>query len=309
MTVSLSVHRPGSTSMAQLWEQFYAHLRIKRRSKATLIYYACTQRALTRFLTAQGLPEDVELVKVGHLRAFLIWLDGQGLKAGGVHAHARAVRSLFNWACREELLPLNPATRLELPSLVHKRLPTMTVEKVKRLLVACKTSGEPLRNAAIVLTLFDTGGRCQELLDLSASDLLFERGMIRVMGKGSKERFVPIGARAMQAVVAYGRRERRPNHDGVQSVFLGRTGQKLTPSGVGLKLLRLAREGGLTRADCSPHTFRRGFAVEFLRNGGDVFTLQHIMGHASLDMTRRYVSFLDEDLKSAHLRFSPGDRL
>ena len=65
----------------------------------------------------------------------------------------------------------------------------------------------------------------------------------------------------------------------------------------------------MPRADCSPNTFRRGFAVEFLRNGGDVFTLQQILGHSSLEMTRRYVKFLDEDLKSAHLRFSPGDRL
>jgi len=78
---------------------------------------------------------------------------------------------------------------------------------------------------------------------------------------------------------------------------------------VGIRLAGLARRSGLKREVVAPHAFRRGFAVAFLRNGGDVFTLQQIMGHATLEMTRRYVAFLDEDLKAAHLRFSPGDRL
>jgi site-specific recombinase XerD len=295
----------------QLWDHFVYHLKIKRRSPATLRYYAGTQRVFRRFLAHESLPEDIELsrLSVTHLRGFLVWLEDQGLQAGGVHAHARALRSLFNWASREELLTTNPAQRLELPSLVRLRLPTMTGELIKRLLTACKVNRQPLRETAILLTLFDTGLRCQELLDLADTDLLFERGLIRVMGKGRKERFVPIGARAMQAVTVYRRRERTPSHAGVRGVFLGRGGQGLTISGVGIMLKKLAQATGHTRADCAPHAFRRGFAVEFLRNGGDVFTLQQIMGHASLDMTRRYVAFLDEDLKAAHLRFSPGDRL
>ena len=293
----------------QLWEQFFFHLKVKRRSKTTLTYYGCTRRVLERFLEAQNLPTEAEQLTVTHLRNFLTWLDEKGLAAGGVHGHARAVRAVFNWACREELLSSSPARRLELPSLVKQRMPTMTAEAVKELLTVCKTFDQPLRETAVIMTLFDTGVRVQELLDLERADLLFERGLIRVMGKGSKERFVPIGSRAMQALTAYQRRERRPSHEGVQRVFLSHHGLPLTKSGVGIKLLKLGKAIGLARSACSPHTFRRGFAVEFLRNGGDVFTLQQIMGHASLDMTRRYVSFLDEDLKTAHLRFSPGDRL
>jgi len=296
-------------TIEDLWQQFFFHLKVKRRSKTTLVYYGCTERVFGRFAAAQDLPTDVEQIGVRHLRAFLGWLHEQGLAVGGVHGHARAIRSLFNWAYREELLTRNPAARLELPSLVRERMPTMTADTVKRLLAACKAFDQPLRDAAIILTLFDTGVRSQELLDLDTNHLLFERGLIRVMGKGSKERFVPIGARAMQAVTVYMRRERRPSHEGVKSVFLSRNGLKLTKSGVGIKLLKLGQASGLKRSACSPHTFRRGFAVEFLRNGGDVFTLQQILGHATLDMTRRYVSFLDEDLKAAHLRFSPGDRL
>ncbi|MGY2892853.1 tyrosine-type recombinase/integrase [Deinococcus sp. UYEF24] len=296
-------------TIESLWQQFYFHLKVKRRSKTTLVYYGCTERVFGRFLAAQELPQDAEHVTVTHLRAFLGWLHEQGLAVGGVHGHARAIRSVFNWAFREELLTRNPAARLELPSLVRERMPTMTAATVKRLLLSCKTFERPLRDTAIILTLFDTGVRSQELLDIDTDHLLFERGLIRVMGKGSKERFVPIGAKAMQAITVYMRRERHPSHEGVRSVFLSRSGLKLTKSGVGIKLLKVGQATGLERSVCSPHTFRRGFAVEFLRNGGDVFTLQQILGHATLDMTRRYVSFLDEDLKAAHLRFSPGDRL
>ena len=296
-------------TIEDLWQQFFFHLRVKRRSKNTLVYYGCTERVFGRFLAAEGLSADAERVTVTHLRAFLEWLDQKGLAVGGVHGHARAIRAVFNWAFREELLARNPAARLELPSLVKERLPTMTAAHVKTLLTTCKTFDQPLRDAAVILTLFDTGVRSQELLDLDTDHLLFERGLIRVMGKGSKERFVPIGAKAMQAVTVYMRRERHPSHEGVRSVFLSRSGLKLTKSGVGIKLLKVGQASGLARSACSPHTFRRGFAVEFLRNGGDVFTLQQILGHTTLDMTRRYVSFLDEDLKAAHLRFSPGDRL
>ncbi|WP_309571114.1 site-specific integrase, partial [Deinococcus sp.] len=93
----------------QLWEQFYYHLRIKRRAKTTLHFYGTTQRALGRFAAAEGgLPDTPDRVAVRHLRAFVTWLEGQGLSAGGIHAHVRSVKSVFAWARREELLAPTP---------------------------------------------------------------------------------------------------------------------------------------------------------------------------------------------------------
>jgi len=296
-------------SIEQLWQHFLYHLRVKRRSLATVRYYGVTQRSLDQFLKEHGIEANTDTLTVSHLRAFLIWLEEKGLGPGGIHAHARAVRGLFNWAQKEELIQKNPAKRLELPSLSRERQSAVTPELLKRLVRACKGTEQPLRDTAVILTLYDTGVRISELLGLSTDDLHFERGLIRVMGKGSKERFVPIGAKAMQAVNSYMRRERRPKHAGVRSIFLNRAGLPLTVSGVSIRLAMLARQLESPREASAPHAFRRGFAVEFLRNGGDVFTLQQIMGHSSLDMTRRYVTFLDDDLKAAHLRFSPVDRL
>ncbi|UWX64504.1 tyrosine-type recombinase/integrase [Deinococcus rubellus] len=291
----------------ELWQQFFYHLKVKRRSKATMKYYECTQRVFGRYLAEHRLEHST--LSVLHLRGFLLSLEEKGLAPGGIHGHGRAVRALFNWASDEELITNNPAKRLGLPSLPRERHPTVTNERVKQFLSSCKTSEQPSRDIALVLTLFDTGIRLQELTELRLEDLLFDRGLLRVMGKGSKERFVPIGAKTMQTITNYLRKERKPNHAGVRHVFLSRTGQQLTKSGVGIRLMKLGKSQGMKREDTAPHAFRRGFAVEFLRNGGDVFTLQQIMGHTNLEMTRRYVTFLDDDLKTAHLRFSPVDRL
>ncbi|CAM3817440.1 hypothetical protein DESA109040_22055 [Deinococcus saxicola] len=184
----------------------------------------------------------------------------------------------------------------------------MNAERIGGLLKAARNSDQPLRDTAMLLTFFDTGIRLGELIGLRVGDLQPDRGLLRVIGKGDQERSVPIGTRAFAAVNAYMMRERRPR-PGVRHLFLNRRGQQMTYSAVSIRLARFSVTLGLPREDTTPHTFRRGFAVEFLRNGGDVFTLQQILGHSSLEMTRRYVNFLDEDLKTAHLRFSPGDRL
>lgn len=297
-------------TLPDLWEHFFYHLRVKRRAQTTLHFYSVTQRALDRFRKAEDtFPNQPEQITVTHLRAFVVWLEGQGLAAGGVHAHVRAVKAFFGWAHREELLPRNPALRLERPSLPAHRLPMVEADLVSKLLRAAKTSDQPFRDTALILTLFDTGVRLAEVIGLRVQDLRPERGVCRVLGKGNKERIVPIGTRTMGALSTYLRRERKPRHAGVEHLFLNRSGQPMTRSCVSIRLSLLAYRVSVPRAQAAPHAFRRGFAVEFLRNGGDVFTLQQILGHTSLEMTRRYVNFLDEDLKAAHLRFSPGDRL
>ncbi|GGK85596.1 tyrosine-type recombinase/integrase [Deinococcus radiotolerans] len=296
--------------ISELWEQFYYHLRVKRRARTTLRFYSVTQRALERYAAHDaGFPASPDLITVTHLRGFLVWLDDQGLAPGGIHAHVRALKACFGWAHKEELLSRNPALRLERPTLPGHRLPMVDADLVGSLIQKARAADQPLRDVALLLTLFDTGVRLGEVIGMKVNDLRPEKGLVRVVGKGDKERSVPIGTRALGAITTYMRRERRPKHAGVHHLFLNRTGQAMTRSCVGIRLSLLARHLDLDRSLAAPHAFRRGFAVEFLRNGGDVFTLQQILGHSSLEMTRRYVNFLDEDLKAAHLRFSPGDRL
>ncbi|WP_291424006.1 tyrosine-type recombinase/integrase [Deinococcus sp.] len=298
------------TTLDELWEQFFYHLRVQRRTTGTLSFYSVTRNKLAFYLTQQGLPQTIPGLGVSHLRGFVVWLAEQGLQPGGQHTHVRAIKALFNWSHREELIPSNPAQRLALPSLPRRRLPTVTHDCTQRLLLAAKNLEQPLRDAALVLIMFDTGLRVSELVQLTTGDLVAAQGLIRVRGgKGDKERTVPLGTRALAALGQYQRRERHPRWPHVEQLLLSHRGEPLTRSGVGIRLAALARSAGFPRSEAAPHAFRRGFAVEYLRNGGDVFTLQQIMGHTTLEMTRRYVSFLDDDLKAAHLRFSPADRL
>ena len=293
----------------QLWQQYEYHLRIRRRSVNTLNFYRVGAQGFTTFLVAEGVMDDIATLTVTHLRSYMTWLEARGLGIGGIHARGRTLKALFNFALREELIERNPVTRLELPTLPHDRLPAIAPDQVQASLECSKHSLFPLRDRAMVLTLFDTGIRVSELVGLRLGDLRLERGLIRVLGKGNKERFVPVGSRAMLAMTAYIRRERKPFLPVLDQLLLGRSGKPFTRFGVSQRLADIATELSLPVSQLAPHAFRRGFAVQFLRNGSSVFELQQILGHTSLEMTRRYVNFLDEDLKAAHLRSSPGDRL
>jgi len=174
-------------TIEQLWEQFFFHLRVERRSAATLSFYEVSRQKLAVYLCGQGWPQEVPGLTVGHLRAFVLWLGEQGLNPGGQHAHVRALRALFNWCHREELIPVNPAARLALPPLPQQRLPAATGVETQRLLRAARGWDQPLRDAALILTLFDTGLRVSEVIRVTREDLQPARGLIRVRGgKGGK---------------------------------------------------------------------------------------------------------------------------
>jgi site-specific recombinase XerD len=121
----------------------------------TLAYYGTTANAFASFLEQQKL-ESLETLTVHHLRAYMRELETKGLGPGGLHAHVRALKAIFNWAQHEELLMLNPSKKLERPSLPKLHLPTLTPETVSSLLVAAKHGKQPLRDTALVYTLFDT---------------------------------------------------------------------------------------------------------------------------------------------------------
>ena len=146
----------------ELWQQFFFHLQARRRTPATLRYYANTQTVFGRYVEAHGLPQDAAALTVQHLRAFLRQLEADGLAPGGVHAHARALRALLTWAFKEELLSVNPVKRLEMPRVDRRRLPAVSGPQVQQLLKLCRKGPQPLRDCAVVLVLFDTGIRVQE---------------------------------------------------------------------------------------------------------------------------------------------------
>jgi integrase len=160
------------------------------------------------------------------------------------------------------------------------------------------------RERALVLLLLDTGLRLAEVAALRVGDLRPD-GSVRVIGKGSSERIVPIGATARAALLRYVRE--RESVGPADPVFVGRKG-RLGQRGIQVAIRRFGRRAGVATRS-SPHTFRHTFARGYLVNGGDVFSLQQVLGHATLDMVRRYISLTEADLVARHRTASPADRL
>ena len=298
--------------LIDLHRQHARHLLALRRSQATVDFYWQGLLPLTRFMAARGVEATSENVTRGLLTEFQLHLRERGLKAGGEHGILRAVRAVFRWALDEELIDSDPTRRLRLPALPQQAPPAVQPDEVVRALAAVKEGSTPLRDKALLLTLYDTGLRASELTQLLVEDIDLVNGVIRVRAETTKKqtsRMAPLGVKAARAITAYERRERRPALPHVQHLFLTAGGEPITRWALTHLLRQVSDRTEIPRDHLAPHAWRRGFAVQYLRNGGGLFTLQQILGHRTLAMTRRYVTYLPDDLQRDHLRASPGDRL
>ena len=179
-----------------------------------------------------------------------------------------------------------------------------------RLLLAAIDQKNPLgyRDYCMLLILLDTGVRLSELVNLKIDDIDLERGQFKVMGKGWKERIVPFGANVQRVLWRYVHQYRpKPFHPGIKNAFHTGDDQPMTATWFYRRVVACGHSAGLEGVRCSPHTFRHTFAKKFLLNGGDLFTLQKILGHTTLEMVRNYVNLASADVTAIHRRFSPMD--
>lgn len=163
---------------------------------------------------------------------------------------------------------------------------------------------------AIIVILLDTGLRVSELTSLTLRDVRLTEGVLKVSEKGRKERLIPIGKASQRLLWNYINRCRpEPVDHRCELVFLTQNGWPLIKNRIQKMMTKYGSKAGIKGVRCSPHTLRHTGAVMFLRNGGDVFNLQRLLGHSSLEMTRHYCELADTDLKRAHTMASPGDNL
>jgi len=232
------------------------------------------------------------------------------LKIQYIHGCGRAVRSFSTWAHEEGYLEENIMRKLTLPKL-PKTLPEplSEVEMQRVLAASLDNTQERLRNFAMMMLFLDTGIRLSELVNLQVSKIDFATGEMTIFGKGSKDRRVPIGTQAKKALVDYITRERgeAANPKDEDRLFLNADRNPVTPNVVEKVLQRIKKAAKVPKLH--PHICRHTFSVRYLVNGGDVFSLQKILGHTSLEMTRKYVNLASGDVKEMHRRFSPMDNL
>jgi site-specific recombinase XerD len=200
---------------------------------------------------------------------------------------------------------------VKIPRPPRKIVPTFTDSQIQELLNTIDTrTPKGYRDYAIILALLDTGMRVSELCRLKLDDVWLEEGMLKVLGKGNKERLIPVGKQVQRSFWHYISRFRPdPATANFGFLFLTRDGRPMTKDRVEKIIAHYGKKAGLKGVRCSPHTLRHTAAVKFLRNGGDVFSLQRMLGHASLEMTRRYCELANIDVKRAHTTASPVDNL
>ncbi|MBI2847144.1 MAG: tyrosine-type recombinase/integrase [Chloroflexi bacterium] len=224
-----------------------------------------------------------------------------------IQTYCRAVRAFFGYLYREGFVEANPMEKVKMPKVPETIVPTLSEKEVERLLdQPNKRSDEGFRDYAIILTLVDTGMRLGELADLKADNVDYDQSCLRVMGKGSRERLVPFGRRVAKALMKY-QLKHRPQPLSTDHFWLRRDGQALSASRIEKIMSTYGNKAGLKR--CYAHKLRHTSSVMYLRNGGDVFSLQRKLGHKSLAMTRRYSNLSDSDVRNQHLRYGVADRL
>jgi len=308
----------STTSLESLAKGYILNCKTENKSPKTISGYEMVLRNFAWYCKENNFPQVQKLTAV-HIRYFLWYLGSESHRWKStsptakrtasqttVNGYFRALRTFFNWLEREELIIENPFRNLKTPKVDRKIIQALTPNEIERLFKLCSgKSALDVRNRAILSVFLDTGLRISELTNLTIDDVNMDDGSILVKrGKGGKQRIVRIGSKAQKVLWKYITLYRKGNSN---SLFLNRSGEPLDV--IGIKIL-IKRLGDKVKVKVHPHKLRHTFAISFLRAGGDVFSLQYLLGHSTLQMTQRYLQSLDaNDAANAHRKYSPLDNL
>jgi site-specific recombinase XerD len=241
-----------------------------------------------------------------------------------VQTYARSARAFFHWLIRRGTLEQNPFDHVVFPKVGRPLIQTITTEEFEKLLLVCAPPNETgsfaeraaVRNRAILWLLYDTGIRVSELINLCIEDLDRKKGVVTVLGKGSKERRIALGQNCLRNL-SYYLDKHRPDEEelaewgsaGEDHLFLSETRLPLTKNGMEMLFKRLKTRAGITGKRISPHIFRHTFAMNYLIKSNDPFSLQELLGHEDLTTVLNYIHMNDTVLQEQKRKYSPGDHI
>jgi integrase/recombinase XerC len=238
------------------------------------------------------------------IRGYLACLKQRGVKKSSMMRKLAAVRTMYRYLWRDGVIASNPASSVATPK-QDKPLPkALSVDAAQAVVESPRGSGGvALRERAVLETFYSTGARLSELTALNVGDVEWDAGLVRLYGKGRKERVVPIGSKALAAIRAY-RDAVGGGHSG--ALFVGKTGQRLSSRTIARIVKTAARAAGAP--EVSPHTLRHSFATHLLEGGADLRAIQDMLGHASLATTQRYTRVTVDHLMSVYDAAHPRAR-
>jgi integrase/recombinase XerD len=287
--------------------EFAVYLRLEKSASAlTMRAYMADISKLRQFMESNYalMPHEVS---GAHLSQFLAQLFDWGIAERSQARILSGIKAFYKYMLLEELIDADPTQLLESPKLGRSLPEVLSVDEIEAMMCAIdlsKPEGE--RNRAMLETMYSCGLRVSELVGLQMSMLYFDKGFVRIVGKGSKERLVPIGKRAIDAINYY--LERRIHQvvkkGNEEYVFLNRCGAKLTTVMVFLIVKDLAVRAGVHK-NISPHTFRHSFATHLVEGGADLRAVQEMLGHQSITTTEIYTHLDREFLRETILLYHP----
>jgi len=285
-------------------EGFLQYIRVEKGLSAN------TQEAYANdlsqwFIYKENSSEDEET----SLQQYLKFLNLAGLSVLSIARKITSLRMYYAWEIQNQLRLSSPVDRIDLPKL-PKSLPTcLSVSEIEDMLKATLEQPYPFRDRAIVETLYGCGLRVSELCGLNLVNLEFDEGFIKVLGKGSKERWVPIGLMASEALRQYLGQERLELRASKTepAVFLNKHGKRLSRISVWKTIKHLAMQANV-KIELSPHTFRHSFATHLLDNGADLRIVQELLGHSNITTTQIYTHLSKEYLYRTYQNFHPRNQ-
>ena len=294
--------------METLIQEFSDYLRIeKRNSPNTILAY---RSDLIRF-SSELSGKPLESITTANIRGFLISLRSQGMSASSIARSLSSIKSFFKYLCQDKQLKNNPAIILESPKHWRKLPDVITHEDVDKLLKGPDLNSKlGLRDKAMLEILYASGLRVSELISLKVSQLNLEVGYLRTLGKGSKERIVPMGTLAKRALEKYIFNSRqtlissRKDNRKSDELFLTRRGLGMTRQGF-WKILKGYVAKMNIKASVSPHTLRHAFATHLLERGADLRSVQQMLGHSDISTTQIYTHILGKRMLEIYQEFHP----
>lgn len=297
-----------------MWEPykkgFKAYLQLERSLSGNSIEaYLNDIEKLTSYLQIKGDLKNPSEIRLPDLQKFVQWITELGMTPASQARIISGIRTFYKYCLLEDISSVDPTTLLEAPKLKRALPDILSFDEIENIIAQIDVStAEGTRNKAILETLYSCGLRVSEIVNLKLSQLYLDVGFIRVLGKGNKERLVPIGNSAIKYINIYRStiRVHQPIQPGEEDIlFLNRRGKRLTRVMIFLIIKDLVKKAGIKK-NISPHTFRHSFATHLVEGGADLRAVQEMLGHESITTTEIYTHLDREFLRKTLEQFHPG---
>jgi integrase/recombinase XerD len=296
-----------------LWEPykkgFKAYLQLERSLAGNSIEaYLSDIEKLTAFLLLNNIKKNPAEIDLGDLQQFIKWIAELGMTQSSQARIISGIRTFYKYCLLEDICTIDPTALLEAPKLKRTLPDVLSFREIESIIASIDLSiPEGTRNKAIIETMYSCGLRVSEVVNLKLSQLYLDVGFIRVIGKGDKERLVPIGSSAIKYITIYlNTRKHVVIQRGEEDIlFLNRRGKRLTRVMIFLIIKDLVKKAGINK-NISPHTFRHSFATHLVEGGADLRAVQEMLGHESITTTEIYTHLDREFLRKTLEQFHPG---